>query len=283
MSKLRAFLLLGRLSNLPTVWSNCLAAWLLGGGGEPRRFALLCAGATAVYVGGMFLNDAFDVEFDRRHRAERPIPCGAISAAAVWRWGFGFLGGGLCVLLAFGSTTAMLAGLLVANVLLYDAVHKRVPFSPVLMAGCRFFLFLVAGSVADDGVTGLTVWTALVLAAYVAGLSYFARQESTPGALRHWPCVLLAAPLVLAYLVNADADRGRGWALSAILTLWVLRCLRCTLWAAERNLGRTVSGLLAGIVLVDLVAVAGNPIPVGLSFLLLFGAALLFQRFIPAT
>ena len=30
---LRTLLILGRVSNLPTVWSNCLAGWLLDGGG----------------------------------------------------------------------------------------------------------------------------------------------------------------------------------------------------------------------------------------------------------
>ncbi|HEY0550448.1 MAG TPA: UbiA family prenyltransferase, partial [Verrucomicrobiae bacterium] len=78
LSKFRALLLLGRVSNLPTVWSNCLAGWLLGGGGEWPQFAVLCGGATLLYVGGMFLNDAFDAEFDAQHRRERPIPSGAI-------------------------------------------------------------------------------------------------------------------------------------------------------------------------------------------------------------
>ena len=61
---MRTFLVLGRVSNVPTVWTNCLAGWLLAGGGEWTRFAWLCAGATLVYLGGMFLNDAFDAEFD---------------------------------------------------------------------------------------------------------------------------------------------------------------------------------------------------------------------------
>src|SRR5947199_6025840 len=87
----RTLLDLGRVSNLPTVWSNCLAGWLLGGGGPAWRFALLCFGATCLYVGGMYLNDAFDVEFDREFRRDRPIPSGAISLQAVWRWRFHWL------------------------------------------------------------------------------------------------------------------------------------------------------------------------------------------------
>ena len=49
--RLRVLLVVGRVSNLPTVWSNSLAAWLLGGGGAWGRFGLLCAGATLLYTG----------------------------------------------------------------------------------------------------------------------------------------------------------------------------------------------------------------------------------------
>src|SRR5690242_14805754 len=82
--RLRVLLVLGRVSNLPTVWSNCLAAWTLAGSGTPKKFMFLSAGATLLYTGGMFLNDAFDVEFDRQYRPERPIISGQISARSVW-------------------------------------------------------------------------------------------------------------------------------------------------------------------------------------------------------
>jgi 4-hydroxybenzoate polyprenyltransferase len=76
----RVMLVLGRVSNLPTVWSNCLAGWVLAGGGIQNELLVFCAGATFLYLGGMFLNDAFDTDFDRRHRPERPIVSGQIGA-----------------------------------------------------------------------------------------------------------------------------------------------------------------------------------------------------------
>ena len=71
LSFLRTLLVLGRSSNLPTVWSNCLAGWLLSGGGELKTFLWLCAGATCLYTGGMYLNDAIDANFDLQFRRER--------------------------------------------------------------------------------------------------------------------------------------------------------------------------------------------------------------------
>src|SRR5436190_23405142 len=117
ISKLRTLLLLGRVSNLPTVWSNCLAGWLLGGGGgEWPPFAVLCSGATLLYVGGMFLNDAFDAEFDAQHRRERPIPSGAIRAGTVWRLGVAMLIAGAALLTLLGITTAILAVILAGTI-----------------------------------------------------------------------------------------------------------------------------------------------------------------------
>src|SRR5262245_16276236 len=155
MPTLRTLLILGRVSNVPTVWSNCLAGWLLSGGGDGVAFVLLCLGATCLYVGGMYLNDAFDAQFDQQHRPERPIPSGAIRVESVWGWGFSWLATGLACLFLFGKTTLIFALMLAIAILVYDALHKIFAFAPVLMAGCRLLLILLAGSAGKDGVTGL--------------------------------------------------------------------------------------------------------------------------------
>ena len=282
-SYLRSLLVLGRASNLPTVWSNCLAGWYLGGGGSFSGFVLLCLGATCLYTGGMFLNDAFDVDFDRQHRSERPIPSGIISLGEVWGFGVGWLVLGSVMLAFFGVETAILTILLVFAILIYDAVHKAFSFSPFLMALCRLLLFLTAASASDEGVTGLAIWSSFALALYIVGLSYVAKSESTRGPIRYWPCLLLAAPVLLAYLVNQGSYKPIGLLFSATLVIWVLRNLSFTFWSADKNIPRTVSGLLAGIVLVDLLAVAGGDFILSLVFMLLFASTLLFQRFVPAT
>ena len=283
MATLRTLLILGRVSNLPTVWSNCLAGWLLSGARLDGSFVLLCAGATGVYLGGMYLNDAFDAQFDQQHRPERPIPSGAIRVEAVWGWGFAWLGVGLACLFLFGKVTMILALLLALSVLVYDAVHKMFAVSPMLMAACRFFLVLTAASIPRDAVNGLAVWSALVLACYIVGLSTIAKRETGSGPLSYWPCLFLAAPVLLALIVNRGENHWRAVLLCALLVLWMVRCLRFSLWAPQRNIGRTVAGLLAGITLVDWLAVWEGDSLTGLVFAFLFGLALLFQRFVPAT
>jgi 4-hydroxybenzoate polyprenyltransferase len=151
------------------------------------------------------------------------------------------------------------------------------------MAGCRFWLFLLAASTGAEGITGYSVWCALALGAYVIGLSYIARRESFNSPVALWPALALAAPVGLALLINNHDYRVRGLLLSAVLAAWIVNCIRHTFWSGERQVGRTVSGLLAGMVLVDLLAVGGGTAWTGLAFCGLFALALLGQRYVPAT
>jgi hypothetical protein len=69
---------------------------------------------------------------------------------------------------------------------------------------------------------------------------------------------------------------------AAIFVLWAARSLR-TVWFQPRNVSRAVSGLLAGIVWVDLLAMADESRAIGAAFVVLFLLAVVFQRFVPAT
>lgn len=282
LPSLRTLLVLGRVSNLPTVWSNCLAAWWLAGGTDWLRFAIVCAAATALYTGGMFLNDAFDVEFDCRFRKERPIPSGQIAVQTVW-----WIGGMLlvlgCTVFAFaGSKAALFALVLSGCIVAYDAIHKHTALAPLLMAGCRFLLYVVVAAAACGAVSGDVLWCATALAAYIAGLSYLARGESDSRALLLWPLALLLAPVLMA-VARQHHHEVQTWIAAAVFcasTGWHVRG-EFQPANARRRIG--VAGLLAGIVLVDWLAVAsGDAVRVGV-FAGLFFLALILQRVVPAT
>ena len=208
---------------------------------------------------------------------------GAISARTVWLSGFTLLGLGSLLLFFVGSRTGIFGLVLAAAILLYDAVHKRLSWAPVLMAFCRFLLYLVAASSGFNGVPGLAVWCGLALASYIVGLSYLARRESMPDRLQQWPLLFLAFPIVLALIVNDGPFRNDALIVAAILAVWILRSIRYTLWTPNPQIGRTVASLLAGIVWVDWLAVPDVPQYLSITFIALFVLALVFQRFVPAT
>jgi hypothetical protein len=282
--RLRTACVLGRISNLPTIVSNCFAGWLLGGGGGLANFAWLCAGAAMLYTGGMFLNDAVDANWDRQHRPERPIPSGRISRGSVYVGAFGLLAMGWLALLAGGGRTALPGLALVAAIVIYDLVHKQFVFAPVLMAGCRGLLYFTAAAAGAKGITPLALPGALAITGYVAGLSFLARHESTERRTPRWPTLLLLVPVVLALIARPGALAfGTATCAGIVFILWTVWCLRYTVTKRPPDPGYCVSGLLAGIPLADGLAAADGNWLVFASFAGLFLLARGWQRFAPAT
>jgi len=197
----KTYLGLGRVSNLPTVWTNCLAAMILAGAvPDPIRLTLISLSISLLYISGMFLNDAFDQEFDRKYRPERPIPSGEISGAAVYKIGFGLMVSGLVILFAaFPQTEVVLWGMMLAGLIVfYDWCHKKTAASPVIMALCRVGVYFCAAATVGSAMGSRVVWGAAVLMAYMIGLSYVAKQENFTEIQNLWPLLLLAAPFVYA-------------------------------------------------------------------------------------
>lgn len=75
---------LGRISNLPTAWTNTCVALVVCQYEFPITIlASLCIAISLFYLAGMFLNDAFDYQFDLIQCAGRPIPSGKIKRRTV--------------------------------------------------------------------------------------------------------------------------------------------------------------------------------------------------------
>ena len=197
------------------------------------------------------------------------------------------LGLGILLLFVTGLLAGTLSLVLAASIILYNQAHKLVTASPWLMGICRFWVYFIAGiaGAADpDAMVGWAVWCGLALALYIVGLSYVARRESYRGPVPYWPLLLLAAPFFLAWLMDPADARPAGLWLASVLALWIARCVRPVFLSGTVNVGRVVSGLLAGIVFVDWLAVAPQcPRGLSLAFLALFGATQALQRYIPAT
>jgi hypothetical protein len=278
---LRSLLILGRISNLPTVWSNCLAGWLLAGGKVHPRLGLLCAGASLLYTGGMFLNDACDVQFDRQYRTERPIPAGRISLRSVWLIAVALLSIGWLLLLPLTKMSALLATALVACIVIYDLIHKRTAFAPMLMAACRFLLYLVAAAAVQCDLSTALLWRAGALAAYICGISYLARSESAPITARAWPVALLFVPVLITFTLTPSPSAQ--WATAALAIIWLLWCLRGPFLKPRKPLASAVPGLLGGIVLVDWMASGVGFTPFAILFVCLLLLALALQKIAPAT
>ncbi|HEX7569233.1 MAG TPA: UbiA family prenyltransferase, partial [Verrucomicrobiae bacterium] len=265
-----------------TVWSNCLAGWWLGGGGNYWKLPFLLLGVSALYTGGAFLNDAFDADSDRQRRPERPIPAGKISAPLVWQIGFGQLVAGIFLLLFCSQLSAGAAILLALFILLYNFSHKFFTAAPWLLGACRFWIYIIAGAAGVWGLNGWPILGGVALAFYVAGLGYTGRRESYRRQIPFLPLLLLAAPVLLALAMNTGSFRLRAIWVAIGLVTWTGWCAR-KIFLGGGNLALIGSNLFAGLVFVDWLAVAPQ-IPLWPSapvFLALFGLTKWLQKFAP--
>jgi 4-hydroxybenzoate polyprenyltransferase len=280
--KLRTALTLGRVSNLPTVWTNALAGVLLAGARPGPEFPLVVLAFSLFYTGGMFLNDAFDSPWDARERPERPIPSGAAGAREVFLWGFGLLAAGVLVLALFGREAAMAGMALAGAVTFYDWNHKANPLSPVIMGLCRALIYVGAALCYTIVLPGALWWGSLVLVCYLIGLTYIAKQETLARVENLWPLAFLAVPVLYGAWLIAPAP--------LVAPFWVLFCgwMALALWLLRRrrrgDIPRAVVSLIAGISLLDALLIAASGLPgLALAALAGFGVTLFFQRYIAGT
>lgn len=281
--KLRTALRLGRVSNLPTVWTNTLAgAVLAGAGGFGAEFGVMLLAFSLFYTGGMFLNDAFDAAFDAAQRPERPIPSGEISGREVFGYGYGMMAAGIALLAWIGVAPALAGLTLAAAITYYDWNHKGNLFSPVVMGLCRTLVYVGAG-LCYTLVPPSALWVgAGLMLCYLIGLTYVAKQENLGKVENLWPLAFLAAPVAYgAWLAAAQALVGIFWLLYSGWTLAALWYLRRR---AKGDIPRAVVGLIAGISLLDAMLIAGTgSAALAVVALAGFGVTLFFQRYIAGT
>jgi hypothetical protein len=281
---LTTLLRLGRVSNLPTVWTNVLAGAVLSGGDwRSWHLGLILVAMSLFYAGGMYLNDYFDRAIDARERPERPIPSGAISARTVAAIGFGLLGGGFIVIAAMGTTATAMVALLAAAIVAYDLHHKGNPFGPVVMGACRALVYGATAAALAGSVPTFVAVSAVAIAAYVAGLTYAARQESLDKIGNLWPLALLAAPMAVA--IGALRQGPDAIAIYLLLTAWTAASV-CLLAGRSRagSVSRAVGWLIAGISLCDAAVLASvNAIMPALAAVAGFLVTLVSQKYIAGT
>lgn len=192
MAPVAALIRLARLSNAPTVASQCLAGAAIGAvafGHESIAWIALVRsiGVTLlVYTGGMILNDVLDEPVDRVERPGRPIPSGAIGRSGAAGAAVACLGAALGLAWWFGHATEakFVTGLVLATVL-YDVLHLLTGGTTLLLGTCRGLVYLVAGMAQSAATVGADERDAMLPMAVFVGLyvtvfSVVARREAEP-------------------------------------------------------------------------------------------------------
>jgi 4-hydroxybenzoate polyprenyltransferase len=335
MTKFSAILATGRISNLPTVWCNVLVAFLLvqlslvvfadfpSSTFSAPLLLVTCLAASCLYVGGCFLGDAVDVEFDKSHKPDRPIPMGVLDRNSIYGYAAFLMATGIVLpfsYLKFSTGTfapsALIASLLLAGaIIIYSLWHKRSPWIGLPFIGaCRFFLVLfgayiaittapslkevfnasaeavrdgsITGVCRDEGVRPIIFLYPLCVGLYTICFASVARSESSPKPIT-WRKGLMVTMLLLPLLalpLNLNILFHTGVYIPS-LTALVLYWL----WMVSAfrkintNKGQFVSRSLAGFCLLDATFAAQFGWPWLVVCLALFGLSHTLQKWAPAT
>ncbi|MFT7209943.1 MAG: 4-hydroxybenzoate polyprenyltransferase [Granulosicoccus sp.] len=290
---------LGRVSNLPTVWTNTLAAIVLSGQAVSLvNFIALIIAMSLAYTGGMFLNDAFDRNIDTLERPERPIPSKRIAAKEVFIAGFAMLLVTVMLVTAVGVQTSNALQAFVSStglclsVVIYNIWHKGNPISPLLMGLCRLLVYICCAMALTTELNQWVLVGAFITMAYLIGLTYTAKQEQFGQVSTLWPLAFLAVPVVFGSTYH---NTGSVFVLAGVFTLsiWILYCLRLILRRQHGDIPSAVVRLIAGISLVDglLISIYLTSVEDTFAYVLLlmllcylaFGITLLLQRYVSGT
>jgi len=267
-TQFKTLLTVGRVSNLPTVWTNVLAAVILSQAsftlaGEVSFYAIswTLLALSLIYIAGMYLNDAFDADWDRKQGNMRPIAKGDIALKTVWGIGVSLLILSVLVLSAIYALTGsgihhwyeylygfFAALFLAAMIVSYNCYHKQFAHSAFIMGACRLSVYLIAALLLTE-ITHLVVIAAVSLLLYIAGLTYLAAHEHKNKITRFWPLLLLFSPVFVG-LMNGNDEIYFWFFLSFFLASIGKHAYRI-LFSEKVNVKACIGGLLSAIPLVD--------------------------------
>lgn len=325
LKRIRALLATARIANVPSVVCNVLTGWVIGyiltkindiSAKMVMPIWLLAITGCVLYIGGNFLNDWKDAEWDKKHRPERALPSGKFSSKTYLGIAVTLILSGFVCLLSYNFAMSVVYALITVLVICYTILHKKYRFSIWLMGACRGGLYALGMASWDntfvldyyrhDGaylLLNLLIYFPIVgMITYIAGISLLARYESSGmihGSSKLIGSLLLLFPILthacVWVLLDYLLENSRYLLVifgAAIFSIWTI-----ILILKKYSISQKVSHLLAGIALVDSVFIWSGSICLGnmithiypindlqlLFPLIAFLLALLLQKIAPAT
>lgn len=260
-------------------------------------FLTLIAASICHYWAGMIFNDVFDRAIDQKERPLRPIPSGRVPLKLAIGLGLGLNLLGLGLAASVGMNSLFVALALTTAIYLYDYVLKKTPLGPVAMGNCRLFNVLLGASaftsVDGDHVLQLqALHIATGMGVYVAGLTWFAKQEakwSHRGSLvAAMGVVSFGLAILLSFILNAPVamDRQTPAILLGVVSFTVLRRLVIAISEpSPEHVQVAIKVMLLSLVMLDamLVVFTTGEAMLGAATAALLVPAFVLARWIPMT
>ena len=281
---LKTHLVLGRVSNILTVVTNVLVGAYFFDNNIPiiKTMPLILAGIF-LYIGGMYLNDAFDVGFDTIWKKNRPIVNGLISQKMVYFFSYLYLSIGYFIYISkFWNIDLHLVQIFVPTLLLlsiyfYNRLHKKITFAPILMGLCRGFLILTVYFNLTNKISSLILFISIIEFIYIVGLTMMARWENERKPILSKLNIILLAPAFIWGICSYN------FVTTIISIFGILYTVHSVKIFYKVNMGKGIASLISIICLIDAIFLSSINFELGLFSITCFFATRLFQKYIPAS
>lgn len=260
---LASYFQLLRLPAVFTVWSNIIAAHLISTSGsfEWSVLSLTLCSSSAFYLGGMVLNDCFDLDEDLRERPQRPLPSGAIPTSHAWRLGWGLILLGIALAGAAGTQQLIIGILLTFSIIAYNSWLKHHAVGCLIMGSCRYLNWLLGLAVVPLAIEHYLLPLPILL--YIMAITILSRIETTAnqeGPITACIAGIIAAAIAIFSLYYFDLLSTLWPVILGIILLLVMVAHLAKLYSKMEptHIQRSVKILLMGIIPLDAMMVSAT-------------------------
>lgn len=273
---------LGRISNILTVISNIILGCYLAGNEKISHLIYFSAGGSLLYLGGMYLNDYFDYNWDVKNNSSRPIPSGYIRRASVLVLAIIQILAGISLFIysqdIFNLKATLSLLILVGFILWYNLDHKENTYSPLLMSLCRVTLILTSFLYVSFDVNYELIAYLITYFLYTCALTYIAKYEhTTKENFKFFFRLTLFIPYIFLIPILNESVTILAWISSLGWSVYIVRNF------SFNPIGYSVTSLIAGMILLDGIFLASFGYSFYLLALFMFFSTIAFQKIIRGT
>ena len=287
--RLKEYLLLIRLPNVFTTPSNILTGYFAAvtvAEADSVHLVALMVSSGLLYVGGIVLNDYFDVEIDKRERPSRPLPSGNISKRHALAIAMVALLVANTIALALGPISLAVSLALTFAIIAYDYRLKHGLSGPFAMGGARFLNVIFGASPVllyiNNHSYAIVGAAAASLFLYIVAITILSKKEAG----NERPNSLIAFLMVFG-VISAVAALGLlllqlQWAFLLNLSIFaavMIVTFKQHLTKELPSVQKAVRNMVISIIILDSVFVTGTAgLPYGLATLLLIAPAVVMAK-----
>jgi 4-hydroxybenzoate polyprenyltransferase len=286
--RLKEYLLLIRLPNIFTAPSNILTGYFAAvtvAEANSVHLTALMVSSGLLYIGGIVLNDYFDVEIDKRERPFRPLPSGNISKRHALAIAIVAMLIANTIALVLGPISFAVSLLLTFAIIVYDYRLKHGLSGPFAMGSARFLnvilgaspvlLYLNSHSYAIVGTAAASLFL------YIVAITLLSKKE-TGNERPNSTIVFLMVFGVISAVATLGLLLQLQWAFLVNLSIFavvMIVTLRQYLMKELPSVQKAVRNMVISVIILDSIFVSGTAgLLYGLATLLLIAPAVILAK-----